>query len=124
MGVDQARQDRHAGNIDDLGLARPLAIAAGFDRFDPLVLDDNRRVDRRGAGPVDHPAAFEHPHHRRPLWPRTLSPTAPDSAISAPFGRSRTPDGPVALAGPHGDRSATQGAAPTSLNGDLRRPKI
>jgi hypothetical protein len=59
VAVDQAGQDRHAGNIDDLGVLRPLAGGFGRNRLDPLIADHDRRARLRpGTGSVDQPRAF------------------------------------------------------------------
>ncbi len=70
MDIDQPRQDRHAGHVDDLGAGRPVAARPRLDRLDLLVADHNRGLDWPGPGPVDQPAASEHPDHRRPPYRR------------------------------------------------------
>jgi hypothetical protein len=69
--VDQSRQNRHAGNVDDFGLVRPFAGGAGRHRRDPRAAHDDRGPrDRPRPTAVDQPASFEHlygGHPRAPL---------------------------------------------------------
>src|SRR5207237_960803 len=63
MAIDQAGEHRLSRNIDDLRVARPIALVTGGDRRDPVVAKHDRCiVDRCGAGAVNQPAAFEDLH--------------------------------------------------------------
>ncbi len=67
VAIDQAGQDRHAGDIDNLGILRPLAGGFGGDRLDPLIADHDRSARlRSGAGSVDQPSALQHLHLSAP----------------------------------------------------------
>src|SRR5262249_28937038 len=71
MAVDEARQHRLAGRVDDLGIGRNGHIAALSDRFKPSAADDDHRIpDRWTAGAVDQLATPQCQHFvSHPLTP-------------------------------------------------------
>src|SRR5262249_35856341 len=60
--VDEARQHRASGDVEDLGVRRPRADARG-DRLDAIVAQDDRRITHGlGARAVDQGAASQYSH--------------------------------------------------------------
>src|SRR5436305_12781076 len=96
MTIDKARQNRHAADVDDLGIGRPVALIARRDRLDAIVAQDDRcALDRRRASAVDQPAASEHLHlHRLPPH-APLSPILAAVVVEKPSGPGYTGPPPV-----------------------------
>ena len=65
VAVDEARQDRGALDVDDLGARRPVGRGARDDRLHAAVVEDEARLaHRRPAGAVDQRAAAQDEHVR------------------------------------------------------------
>ena len=77
VAVEQARQERLAGQVDAL-----VAVEAGTDLDDAAVLDDQVRLGRIGAGAVEDAGAGEHgarhaPRLQRGGHRRSIGPPSP-----------------------------------------------
>ena len=104
VAIDQARQHRHSGDIDDFGFGRPVALVAGGDRVDTVAADhDCRTIDRRGAGAIDQPRVFQDLHCVSSL-------RAPTPALPRKRGRESQEPPPIALPRWRGKESAAAAA--------------